>query len=273
MYRPFLSLAEAEQVLNEDREANGERLELAAALSAAKKVRGGPGGRPESSRHVRMNFASTGNLAMDLREAAARASKSATQYFFNYNTVESCLLCCAVLVNLSGIMFGSGQFAGDFYKKEQEAVTWIVLLIIFTSIVYYLTVVFFEMFPRCNVMHRCQACAPALLGAPPGKDAGKDAGRARGGSDSRGRGQSGMDMEMSTGPSGRGAALSMQLAMAMSSGGDGDVEMTLNPLSSSFKVLPAAACLPACIPVAFCLLPACAYCALHTITKRLRCPR
>jgi hypothetical protein len=58
-------------------------------------------------------------------------------------------------------------------KKEQEAVTWIVLLIIFTSIVYYLTVVFFEMFPRCNAMHRCQACAPALLGAPPGKDAGK----------------------------------------------------------------------------------------------------
>ena len=33
----------------------------------------------------------------------------AASYIYNYNTVEATLLCCAVFVCLSGIMFASGQ--------------------------------------------------------------------------------------------------------------------------------------------------------------------
>ena len=64
------------------------------------------------------------NLAARIREVLARGRKQATtnrfgarsrrldlntakSFIFDYNTVESVLLACAVLVNLAGIMFES----------------------------------------------------------------------------------------------------------------------------------------------------------------------
>ena len=38
------------------------------------------------------------------QDQARKAAEQAASFFFNYNTVEAVLLCCAVLVNLSGIM-------------------------------------------------------------------------------------------------------------------------------------------------------------------------
>eukprot|EP01029_Cantina_marsupialis_P014707 TRINITY_DN3227_c0_g1_i1.p1 TRINITY_DN3227_c0_g1~~TRINITY_DN3227_c0_g1_i1.p1 ORF type:complete len:242 (+),score=85.40 TRINITY_DN3227_c0_g1_i1:233-958(+) len=72
-------------------------------------------------------------------------------FIFDYNTVESVLLLCAVLVTLSGIMFESGQFeAGDSFDVQRELVTIAVLIIIFFSIIYFCLVFAAEVLGTCK---------------------------------------------------------------------------------------------------------------------------
>jgi len=63
----------------------------------------------------------TGRSSNDLLKRKDRAKKKAKEsivYFFNYNTVETTLLGCGVLVNLCGVMFSSSRFDESYYEAE-----------------------------------------------------------------------------------------------------------------------------------------------------------
>jgi hypothetical protein len=64
----------------------------------------------------------------------------------NYNTVESVLLFCAVLVNLAGVMFESGRFDSGLYNSQRDFLTWTVVVIIVVSVGYFIVVLFSEIY-------------------------------------------------------------------------------------------------------------------------------
>jgi hypothetical protein len=54
----------------------------------------------------------------------------------DYNTVESVLLACAVLVNLAGIMFESPLMALKSFRSQKDFIAYATILVIVFSIVY-----------------------------------------------------------------------------------------------------------------------------------------
>jgi len=81
------------------------------------------------------------------QQQASHVVNSASLYFLSYNGLESTLLFCAVLLCLSGLMFESDRFSSDGVNTaERDTLTYLALLIIFCSIVYWLSVVFIEIF-------------------------------------------------------------------------------------------------------------------------------
>ena len=54
--------------------------------------------------------------------------------------MESVLLACAVLVNLSGIMFESKLLALKEFRGQRDFITYFVILVIIFSIVYFAAV-------------------------------------------------------------------------------------------------------------------------------------
>lgn len=73
-------------------------------------------------------------------EKAAVARAAAANFLYNYNTVESMLLACAVVVNLAGVMFESGRFESEYYQEQRDAVTFLVMIVIIASIIYWCVV-------------------------------------------------------------------------------------------------------------------------------------
>ncbi len=61
-------------------------------------------------------------------------------YFWDYNTVEATMLACAIFVCLSGVMFESGQFQRPDLEYQKEIITWLTLLVLAFSFLYYFTV-------------------------------------------------------------------------------------------------------------------------------------
>jgi len=64
---------------------------------------------------------------------------------FDYNTVETVLLFCSIIVTLGGIMFESGHLDSSTYQSTRDGVTVILMIVILTSIVYYFIVLFTEL--------------------------------------------------------------------------------------------------------------------------------
>ena len=75
-----------------------------------------------------------------LRSTTSSESKRFVQWLVNYNTVEAVLLFSSVVVMLGGIMFSSDRFANNKNSNELATLTWIVLLIIVLSMIYYVVV-------------------------------------------------------------------------------------------------------------------------------------
>jgi hypothetical protein len=79
--------------------------------------------------------------------------QKATQYIFDYNTVEMILLACSVLVCLAGIMFESDRFAGrEDLGWQRSIITAGVFMVISFSMIYYSTVFIAEVYgktPEC----------------------------------------------------------------------------------------------------------------------------
>ena len=89
-----------------------------------------------------------GGVSLDSTLAHARNYRrlKKTNYFFDYNTVESVLLACAILVCLAGTMIESGKFTyadgTDVPSKvwHRDLIGFFVTLVVFLSIIYYVSV-------------------------------------------------------------------------------------------------------------------------------------
>ena len=139
--RPYMSMSERRQVLKDHhtavQEGNAVHVQLAASLTTISA-------RGKKRTRRRMEWGS------DLsRLGAGKVGTAAVEYFWNYNTVEQVLLACAVLVNLSGVMFESNRFQSDYYTQQRDFVTFFVLFVIFFSMVYFAIVFISEVYTTC----------------------------------------------------------------------------------------------------------------------------
>jgi hypothetical protein len=92
----------------------------------------------------------SGGASATMESQLARRTISAVTFFWNYNTVESVLLFCAVLVNLAGVMFESGQLDQRGFEAQKAFITWVVVLIIVLSIAYFFVVLISEIYLMCT---------------------------------------------------------------------------------------------------------------------------
>lgn len=84
----------------------------------------------------------------------------------DYNSVEALLLACAVLVNLSGLMFLSERFAEDridLYRSEYDSLAYTIATIVILSLIYFVAVLSFEVLMRVN-----PGAATSILSVCPG---------------------------------------------------------------------------------------------------------
>lgn len=129
-YRPYMSVSEHDAVWRDLR----ARAEAAPAGWEAQVVRRTEAVEKKVSRPHR-----GGRMLWnvdDLQRPTTRAAQ-ASEFVTNYNTVEGVLLFCAVLVCLSGIMFESGRFEGDYFEVQRRLITWVVIIVMITSILYF----------------------------------------------------------------------------------------------------------------------------------------
>lgn len=133
---PYMSMSERSQVLQEHQRRVQAGVRQNMALEA-------------TLNSVRRGWKkAAGSAHMDKQLQLAR--QPVVSFFWNYNTVESVLLFSAVLVNLAGIMFQSGQLNTEGYETEKAFVTWVIVLVIVASIIYFFTVLFSEIYTMCT---------------------------------------------------------------------------------------------------------------------------
>ena len=152
-------MSEREQVLEQHRAAaaKGDRIHQALSATLAS---------------VRRKWKREANTAhMDAQLTRARAPVAS--FFWNYNTVEAVLLFCAVLVNLAGVMFQSGQLDQQGFEVQKGFVTWVIVLVIVISIVYFFIVLFSEIYLMVTVNSRKKKAADAKNSKKPVGPAGK----------------------------------------------------------------------------------------------------
>ncbi len=133
---PYMSMSEREEVLREHRRLalEGHKVHSLLAATIADVKRAG--------RRI--------GAVASMDQQKERLDNAAVSFFWNYNTVESVLLFCAVLVNLAGVMFESGRFDSGLYDDQQRFLTWIVVLIIVISVVYFVVVLVSEVYLMIN---------------------------------------------------------------------------------------------------------------------------
>merc|ERR1711998_239818 len=139
--RPYMSTVERLSVIVEHRakvaEGNAKHTKIESHIAKAAEQ------AKEKRRRAHRKVLATLEQS-DLKSKRDQLNQgSATEYFFDYNTVEAVLLCCAILVCLAGVMFDSSQFADDKagrYEWQKTLITFMITCVIFGSISYYLTV-------------------------------------------------------------------------------------------------------------------------------------
>eukprot|EP00947_MAST-08B_sp_MAST-8B-sp1_P000313 g313.t1 len=168
-HRPFMSTAERKLVCKDHREKVEEYerlkhkgLEPGSQLLMHKRIDG------HMKQALLMHASSKANTmrggvgrVLNAEDSAQENEKEINKlkrpaertYYFDYNTVEQVLLGSAILVCLSGIMFENERFKErQDLMYQKEVITWIVLCVIFLSILYYSVVFVSEVFawhPRC----------------------------------------------------------------------------------------------------------------------------
>jgi hypothetical protein len=128
--RPYMSMVERPDVIRQA-ELRGELRSINRAVLRAREI--------EASRTKTKSFGGVKSFDEEQkrREKKKADRKAKTAYFFNYNTVETTLLGCGVLINLCGVMFSSSRFEESYYQGQQEFITYCAILIIVFSVVYY----------------------------------------------------------------------------------------------------------------------------------------
>ena len=162
-HTPYMSMSERDEVLRAHKAAaeSGNQVHQRLAVKLAEVE------RLSKKKARRFSWSGAG--------MSASRYEAGTVFCFNYNTVESVLLFCAVLVNLAGVMFESNRFETDYFQLQKDIITIIVLLIIFASIAYFAVVLVTEVYLMVKEANEKKA---AKLGRPRGKSGAKS-GRAR----------------------------------------------------------------------------------------------
>ena len=131
-YRPYLCTGEKQVVLEEHKRkaTEGSRLhsKIDISLRNVTKVVAQKG----ATTKTKLGWVDPGSRPEETAVLSGIAG-----FLVNYNTVEAFLLGCAVLVNLSGLMFQSGQFAEGATQGDRLVVTICVIFILVISVVYY----------------------------------------------------------------------------------------------------------------------------------------
>jgi hypothetical protein len=133
-HNPYMAPADHGEILKAHEQAaldGGVHARLKALLAEIS------GRRPKQAKRATWEGAS-------LQAKTKLAARRTAAFFLSYNTLESTLLFCAVLVCLSGIMFESGRFESSYYSAQRDTLTWLTLLVIFASICYFLAVLIVE---------------------------------------------------------------------------------------------------------------------------------
>ena len=103
-------------------------------------------------------------LDMTESEREAKHRRQEKEYYFDYNTVEATLLACAVMVCLAGVLFENDRFdeaallANPALVWQQELITYIVMLIVLVSLIYYCVVFVSEVFGYTPKMIKEKLC-------------------------------------------------------------------------------------------------------------------
>ena len=152
-FSPYMSMSEREEIIFQHKRqvelGNRTHAMLASIISDVKRQ-----GKKVVTR-------------MDMEGKQALIRQRAANFFWNYNTVESVLLFCAVLVNLAGVMFESGQLDLPGYGAQKDFITYVILLVIVFSIVYFASVLVSEVYIMCKAHDEGKA---AKKGQGKGKD-------------------------------------------------------------------------------------------------------
>jgi hypothetical protein len=87
----------------------------------------------------------------------------AAQFVTNFNTIETTLLTCAILVAMAAVLFESRRLKNGSSPAVRETLVWITLFIIFGSILYFVVVAFIEIFDTVapNMFATCCKCCSA----------------------------------------------------------------------------------------------------------------
>jgi hypothetical protein len=140
-HRPFMSTVERAAVIANHRAKAREGVPIHQKI--AKRVEAVMENKKRSTGKKRLKNLSVGAMKKHTDGSRKEELKS---YFWDYNTVEACLLACAILVCLAGVMFESDRFQigpnGEESKFawQRNLITYCTILIILGSLVYYGTV-------------------------------------------------------------------------------------------------------------------------------------
>jgi hypothetical protein len=154
-HRPFMSTVERAAVVANHRAKAREGVRIHAKI--AKRMEGIVQNKKRSSGMKLLKKLSVGSMKKHMDGSRREELKS---YFWDYNTVEACLLACAILVCLAGVMFESDRFQvgpdGEESKFawQRNLITYCTILVIMGSLVYYGTVFLSEtgvLEPKCLI--------------------------------------------------------------------------------------------------------------------------
>jgi len=140
--KPYMSKVEARSIVDHmkdkaEAEGNSRTQEIVSNVENVERK------KARADRRIKMQQFKGANV--DAAVAKQEIIDEAKEYFFDYNTVEATLLGCAILVCLAGIMFESGHFTGrDDLSWQRDLITYLTILVIFFSILYYVVVVVSE---------------------------------------------------------------------------------------------------------------------------------
>jgi hypothetical protein len=138
-YRPYLCIGEKKGVLEEHKRKTVEGSRLHAKLDVSLRFVEKMATQKGAQTKTKLGWVDPGATVEETPVLAGIAG-----FLINYNTVESILLGCAVLINLSGLMFESGQFADERTDGQRLAVTICVIIVLVASITYYIIVLWID---------------------------------------------------------------------------------------------------------------------------------
>lgn len=136
-HRPYMSTADRDEVLkhHQNKIDDGSHKDIQKHLELQERLK-------QIDERIAHEKRLKGNAAKfeEIDDSYVKRKQKA-KFYFNFNTVEQTLLACAILVCLAGIMFESPRFIErDDLNWQKDTLTYLIILVIVFSIVYYFAI-------------------------------------------------------------------------------------------------------------------------------------